>query len=418
MNQPAADISGTESGLEPRPPAGSPILSNQEGSFAWSVLAQRHPALIEQVRRAHPYGPRQLAHLDALHEEITTGPITPLPSTAQDHATWEAWAAPENEDGPYFGRSWFDVPFLWAESYFYRRLLDAVDYYGDGPWVAVDPFEPAKSTELAQIGELAVPTSRQDLLRGCLWGNRADLGFRIGLTANSPEAAALRVAHDLHAPGDHPLLTAAGGLLVDHGQQLWKLLASADPGRVIVVVDNAGRELLADLLLIDHLLTSYLAEQVILHLKPAPYYVSDATPADASACLRTLAAAGTQARDAAQRLATAAATGTLVIATHPFYCAPLPFHHLPADLATQLASARLVILKGDLNYRRLVGDTHQPATTPFAEAAGYFPAPVAALRTLKSDVVVGLDPATTARLNATGMPWRTAGTHAVIQLRA
>jgi hypothetical protein len=40
-----------------------------------------------------------------------------------------------------------------------------------------------------------------------------------------------------------------------------------------------------------------------------------------------------------------------------------------------------------------------------------------ALRTLKSDVVVGLDAATTARLDATGTAWRTMGTHAVIQLR-
>ena len=186
---------------------------------------------------------------------------------------------------------------------------------------------------------------------------------------------------------------------------------------MIVVADNAGRELLADLLLIDHLLTSYTVEQVVLHLKPAPYYVSDATPADWSACLRTLATAGADAGDAARRLAAAAATGALVIATHPFYCAPLPFHELPADLSTQYASARLVILKGDLNYRRLVGDTHQPAATPFAEATGYFPAPLVALRTLKSDVVVGLDAATTARLDATGTAWRTLGTRAVIQLR-
>jgi hypothetical protein len=164
-------------------------------------------------------------------------------------------------------------------------------------------------------------------------------------------------------------------------------------------------------------LTSYTVEQVVLHLKPAPYYVSDATPADASACLRTLAMAGAEAGEAARRLAAAAATGALVIATHPFYCAPLPFHELPADLSTEYACARLVILKGDLNYRRLVGDTHQPAATPFAEATGYFPAPLVALRTLKSDVVVGLDAAITARLDATGSAWRTLGTHAVIQLR-
>lgn len=411
MNQPATACPSDSQRLAP---AGSPILSNQEGSFAWSVLTQRHPALIEQVRRAHPYGPQHLARLDALLEEITYGSITILPATAHDHASWQAWSAPSSEDHSYVGQSWFAVPFLWAESYFYRRLLEAVDYYGDGPWAGVDPFEPAKSSELAQVGELVTPTSQEDLLMGCVWGDRADLGFQVGRAA-----AARRAASDHTSPADHPVPSTAGGVLVDHSRQVWELLGSRDPGRVIVVADNAGRELLADLLLIDHLLTSYAVEQVVLHLKPAPYYVSDATPADGSACLRTLATAcaGAGAGVAAQRLAAAAATGALVIATHPFYCAPLPFHELPEDLSTQYASARLVILKGDLNYRRLVGDTHQPAAIPFAEATGYFPAPLVALRTLKSDVVVGLDAATTAHLDTTGTAWRTLGTHAVIQLR-
>jgi hypothetical protein len=75
-------------------------------------------------------------------------------------------------------------------------------------------------------------------------------------------------------------------------------------------------------------------------------------------------------------------------------------------------------MKGDLNYRRLIGDRLHPATTPFAEATAYFPGAVAALRTLKSDVVVGLAPATEAALDAAeGGRWRTGGTHALIQAR-
>ncbi|MFJ9442507.1 hypothetical protein ACIRRH_11620 [Kitasatospora sp. NPDC101235] len=41
---------------------------------------------------------------------------------------------------------------------------------------------------------------------------------------------------------------------------------------------------------------------------------------------------------------------------------------------------------------------------------------VAALRTLKSDVIVGLDAAAVARLDGTGTPWRTDGRHAVVQV--
>jgi hypothetical protein len=42
---------------------------------------------------------------------------------------------------------------------------------------------------------------------------------------------------------------------------------------------------------------------------------------------------------------------------------------------------------------------------------------VATLRTLKSDVAVGLTPGTVAKLDATGEPWRTSGEYALIQMR-
>jgi hypothetical protein len=64
-----------------------------------------------------------------------------------------------------------------------------------------------------------------------------------------------------------------------------------------------------------------------------------------------------------------------------------------------------------------VGDLHWPTTTPFTALTSYFPGPLAALRTLKSDVAVGIDPETLAALDATGESWRTSGTHAMIQVR-
>jgi hypothetical protein len=49
-----------------------------------------------------------------------------------------------------------------------------------------------------------------------------------------------------------------------------------------------------------------------------------------------------------------------------------------------------VILKGDVNYRRLFGDRHWQPTTPIEKAAGYFPTSVLSFRTLKAEIAVGL----------------------------
>ncbi|MFD5317069.1 damage-control phosphatase ARMT1 family protein [Streptomyces sp. NPDC127098] len=382
----------------------APVIGCDEpGSFARDVLVTRHPALIRQVRDAHPYTPAQLLALDALLGEITEGVVRPLPPEAHDHAVWRHWRMAEH-----VGRSWFDASFLWAESYFYRRLLQAVDYFGPGPWQGIDPFAPAKRAELhsAAVDEElhALDTlpglSRADeaaaLIQAALWGNRADLGF---LTTAAESAR------------------STSGLVADDTDRLWALLGAEPPGTVAVIADNAGRELIPDLVLIDHLLRHGHAHTVVLHLKPQPYYVSDATLADLVDALRRLARAPGHAGQVGDRLWQAMATGRLRPAAHPFFCAPLPYSAMPDDLRRDLAGCTLTILKGDLNYRRLVGDRLWPPTTPFERLTAYFPTPVAALRTLKSDVITGLTADRVAELDATGDRWRVSGSHALVQVR-
>jgi hypothetical protein len=387
----------------PAPEDRAPVIVSTAGSFARSVLDARHPALIERVRRGTPYPPEQQRALDTLLEEITKGEIERLDD---DEPGAERW-----RDEPFYGQRWPDVPFLWAESFFYRRLLAALRYFTPGPWQGVDPFAPFKNAELASAkvdDELSaldrlpgLPVEEQDrtLLHTSLWGNRADLGFQLSAGA---EGLGERVP----------------GLVADDSAALWEILAGERSGTVCLVADNAGPELLPDLVLADHLLTTRRATSVVLHLKPYPYYVSDATTADVLACLDRLSTASGYARDIGERLRHAITSGRLIPRTHPFSCAPLPYADMPAGLRDDFASATLTVMKGDLNYRRLVGDRHWPATTPFSEVTAYFPGPVAALRTLKSDVVTGLTPGTVARLDAGAEPWRTSGTHALIQVRA
>ncbi|WP_433208043.1 damage-control phosphatase ARMT1 family protein [Dactylosporangium sp. CS-047395] len=362
------------------------IVSSDPRSFPFSVVRERHPKIVERVLAGYPYAPAVRERLERLLQEDV---IAPLQEGAHDAELWAGWGA-----GMIGRASWVDVPFLFAENFFYRRLLEAVDYYGPGAWRGIDPFGPQKRADLPGAAELAELDALQEqpeaaqasgLVRAAVWGNRADLGF--GLVAQQHEKV--------------------DELLVDDTARLWELTRG---GTVIVVADNAGRELLPDLVLIDFLLRTGRAGVVELHVKPAPYFVSDAMTAD------VLDELGRFPADSAVggRLRKALQTERLRLYTQSFYCAPLTFHDAPEELADRFAAAELTILKGDLNYRRLVGDRRWPVTTPFAEVSGYFPGPVAALRTLKSDVVAGLGAGVEERLPAS---WRTSGAFALVQVR-
>ena len=337
-----------------------PILSNVPGTLAWHVWHERHPALFAKLKDAHPFPPAIRTALDALLAETLTPP-------------------------------WLDAPFLWAESYFYRRLLDAVGYFTPGPWAGFDVFAFLKDADLASAPLRDLPElSPAEHLIASLWGNQADLGFQIDLAIG---------------PAAH--------LIADDTDDALSVLIGA--ARVGLVADNAGKELLADLGLVDFLLSpAGGVGAVTLHLKPHPYYVSDATTTDLVTCLRALAGAGGRAAGIAERLHRAAAAGRFEVATHPFFCAPLPFHHAPPDL---FGPADVLVFKGDLNYRRLVGDNRWPTSTPFAATLPPLPgAAVVALRTLKSDVLVGVDDAVVESLAGEG-DWRTNGRYGSVQVR-
>ena len=353
------------------------LLNNDPQGFAWGVWHDRTPKLVTQIRDAHPYGPEQRRALEALLAEIASGVMEPLGPQAHDHELWASWGA------DYFEKQWLDTPFLWSESYFYRRLLDAIGFFEPGPWRWLDPFEYLKAAELRDptlepdlaalddLQHLSADDRERAILLASLWGNRADLGFRMGASSGQGDIASARI-------------------IVDQSADVW---AALGPGAsAVFVADNAGRELLADLVLIDHLLQRRHLASVRLHVKPYPYYVSDATTADVVACLRRLAATRGTASEIAHRLHAAMAEGS-VKPLHPrVLLRALSYHRMPADLAAQFEHASLTILKGDLNYRRLVGDRDWPPTTPFADVTAYFPGSLAALRTLKSDVIIGLRP--------------------------
>ena len=270
---------------------------------------------------------------------------------------------------------------------------------------ALNPTAQPSTEDLAQAEELLFT----EMCEVCLWGNATDLS----LLTNIPLAdiqrlqgvAAARQASEAHIVVND--LAAAFGAL----------RAAAAPGRrVDFVLDNAGFELFVDLVLAGYLLSAGLASTVVLHPKALPWFVSDVVPADFAALLGALAdpqrfftaedeqgIAGAPLADAElrhlaflfDRWSAFHADGRLLIRPHHFWTEAGSYRRLPhvaPELFEDLKESELVVFKGDLNYRKVVGDVMWPATTPFSEAIGELGhgLRVLALRTCKGDVVVGL----------------------------
>jgi hypothetical protein len=377
------------------------------GSFARYTFAERVPSIVRETIALNGFSGGVRRALEDLHAEVTSGPIRGLNEDAPDRDFWNAVSA------PYLGREWLDVPWYWAEAFFYRRILEATRYFQPGPWQGRDPFGPQKATELAPD---AAPRATDALLRrlpgdpvgqfeglvqGSLWGNRTDLSYQAAARLGRPTGS-----HEERA-----------NLLVDDTPVLWNALRAGERRRVALVADNAGTELLMDLALVDFLLDRDLAGEIHLHLKPHPFFVSDAMPEDLTAGLDALGAGGEMAAALARSLRGYLARGQLHPLVHWHYGTSLFFFQLPEDLREILAGMDLVIVKGDANYRRLLGDAQWPPTTSFQDATRYFPAPLVVLRTLKAEIIVGLKPGEAERLSAEDAAWLVNGKRGVVQAR-
>ncbi|MDP3979828.1 MAG: ARMT1-like domain-containing protein, partial [Chlamydiota bacterium] len=88
---------------------------------------------------------------------------------------------------------------------------------------------------------------------------------------------------------------------------------------------------------------------------------------------------------------------------------------MPDRLTNDLKSSDLVLFVGDLNYRRLIDERHWTGGEDFDEVVSYFPAPVAALRVVKNDMIVGVSSDATDQLTRANPKWWFEGKRALVQ---
>ncbi|OEH77455.1 duf89 fructose bisphosphatase [Cyclospora cayetanensis] len=183
-------------------------------------------------------------------------------------------------------------------------------------------------------------------------------------------------------------------------------------GVVHLWTDNAGGELLSDLLLCSCLLLTGAARSIRLCVKQQPTYVSDVTKPDLEMTIRWMQSQGQDVNLSrwGALLREWLVAGVLIVSASFFCCSPLELRRAPKPIVSLWEKeAALIILKGDMNYRRLIGDRAWRTDTPFASVAAYCCTRVLALRLLKAELGCGMRREKTDAAEATDPKWMTNG---------
>jgi hypothetical protein len=188
----------------------------------------------------------------------------------------------------------------------------------------------------------------------------------LSLHANAHDLSQVSEPASLHYLGGEALQVEGGGLR-----------------RLNIIADNFGGEFIADLVLAT--IASETGIEVVVHVKHLPMFVSDVTTDDVVILFDRLVPGSAFAR----RLQAEVNRGSLRITSNSFWSAPLFMDEAPVE-ELEAGEGVLTVLKGDLNFRRAIGDVTVPIETPL-ETLQVLPAvPMLSLRSIKSYCVAGM----------------------------
>ncbi len=261
---------------------------------------------------------------------------------------WETLPARVNGKRP------SQAAFFDFEYWLYFRILIAVRY----PVTRADPFR---------------STKHRDLERHIEWAEQA-----IQKTQTLSEA--LNLSLDANAYD----LSQTNKPSANH--EIGRELLQIEPAgiqRINIIADNFGGEFVADLVLAT--IASEAGIEVNVHVKHLPMFVSDTTTDDVVILFDRLRPGSAFAR----RLQSEVDRGGVTITSNSFWAAPLFMDRVPLE---ELESGEGVvnILKGDLNFRRAIGDVVVPVQTAFEDLPVLPAVPMLALRSIKSYCAAGM----------------------------
>jgi len=435
-------MAATSTGGLPGVPLHAPLSAKYKDTFAYPTIKDRCPVILckvidhlhrERNNIGRDMGAEAMDGVSKVVEELsklryemqTSKPIVDIVDGIGNCNVWNDYLKEQkvNEKNP----SWFSSAWLWVECYMYRRITQALNMTGVEQLKGLDYFRQQKedgyhgslqamvqlgSWLVAQLSGLAPDMYQQTwgtLVQVCLWGNKCDLSISAGnrAVASGDPVAALQVLQE--------------NILTDSKEEAWQYLVNKT-GIVDIVMDNSGFELFTDLCLADFLVSSGVASKVRMRVKDQPWFVSDTTIPDITWTINQMSMGldnTSPLAELSRKWSSYFQTGVWVVKADSFWTLPHSFNHMAntdPGLYQELSEADLVIFKGDLNYRKLVGDLNWETTASFKSALqGFLPSSVLSLRTAKADVMVGLEPGQAEMITKVDPQWMVSGQWGVIQ---
>ena len=187
-----------------------------------------------------------------------------------------------------------------------------------------------------------------------------------------------------------------------------------------IIVGEAGPELVCDLLFGHILLRFGICDEVHYHTKAIPTLFTGATSRDVYAAVQLLSNPVSSdvwsVRHFGEAVRDHIMSGQMTVTDDLFWCQPTAFWDMPAPVQQKLSSSALVFVKGDANYRRLLGDREWPLDLAASTVLSYWePIPVCALRRIASPIVCGVPKSTAQRVEREDFRWQENGKWALVQ---
>ncbi|KPM05123.1 UPF0364 protein C6orf211-like protein [Sarcoptes scabiei] len=429
-----------------------PLSAKIKESFAFTTLSYRVPViitkvidylcrqrliLIQQLNITSDQKPLAEEEIKSIIQQlacikyllVTNKSLTPIVSDLSDAQIWNDYF--QEQSKIYDELVYFEISWLYAECYVYRSIREC--FAKSKFFQNFDPFFETKqesfkfcldiSSQLAKHLQTLENQSLSDCdsseifrsyLMSSLWGNKFDLSLSCG---------------ENHLKKNIDSESLESKILINDLDDLWRYILKSRSKktdyRIDFVFDNAGYELFADLCFVHSLRIAGILPitKVNFYVKKMPWFVSDTMKSDLNWLLDFLDQKGDQfpeLRQLSTEFQNNFSKGIWKIQEEDFWTTPHDFSQMltiSPDLYRNLSESDLIIFKGDLNYRKLVGDLQWSLDTEFKRSLRNFQPKTAicSLRTIKADVVVGIkNKETLERVKGLPSDWMLTGEYALI----